>query len=122
VPTVAVIGASNDRAKFGNKAFRAFRHAGYTVVPINPNTATVEGERAYASVRDYPGAIDEATIYVQPAVARGVLEDLKAKGIARVWLNPGADAPAVVAHARALGLNPRITCSILAIGESPSSY
>lgn len=35
--TVAVIGASKDRNKFGNKALRAFESRGYTVVPINPN-------------------------------------------------------------------------------------
>ena len=45
MPTVAVIGASADRRKFGNKALRAFRHRGYTVVPINPHERVVEGER-----------------------------------------------------------------------------
>ena len=113
---VAVIGASNDRHKFGNKAVRAFRHAGYTVVPINPHLTEVEGEPAYASVTDYPGDLDEATVYVPPHVAVRVLDDLAAKGIRRVWLNPGADAPAVVARARALGLQPLVACSILAIG------
>ena len=44
MPTIAIIGASNDRAKYGNKALRAFRNQGYTVVPINPREETVEGE------------------------------------------------------------------------------
>jgi predicted CoA-binding protein len=46
MPTVAVIGASDDRRKFGNKALRAFRAQGYTVIPINPRLAEVEGERS----------------------------------------------------------------------------
>ena len=34
--TVAVVGASADRTKFGNKAVRAFHDAGWTVFPIHP--------------------------------------------------------------------------------------
>ena len=51
---VAVIGASSDPRKFGNRRVRAFRRQGYTVVPINPNEAQVEGLKTYASVLDVP--------------------------------------------------------------------
>jgi predicted CoA-binding protein len=119
---VAIIGASSRRHKFGNKALRAFRHQGHTVVPINPREAEVEGERAYRRVTDYPGPIDEATFYVSPAQGLAVLDDVAAKGIKVVWLNPGADGPDVVAKARALGLETRVACSILAVGESPGDY
>ena len=120
--TVAVIGASSDRSKFGNKALRAFRNNGYKVVPINPAEAEVEGEKAYVSVLDYEGDIDEATFYVNPRVGEKVLDDVAAKKIATVWLNPGADGPNVVARAKALGLNAVRACSIIAIGDSPSRY
>ena len=120
--TVAVIGASSNRGKFGNKALRAFRHRGYTVVPINPHEREIEGERAYARVLDYHGTIDEATFYVPPAIGEQVLDQIAQKGIAKVWLNPGADAKAVVMRARSLGLETIVSCSILGIGESPSDY
>ena len=119
MPVVAVIGASSDRRKYGNKALRAFRNQGYTVIPINPHELVVEGERAYATVLDYPGTIDEATLYVPPHIGVGVMEQLARKGVEVIWLNPGADGPDVVDRARSLGLNPRIACSILSIGESP---
>jgi predicted CoA-binding protein len=122
MPVIAVIGASNNRAKFGNKAVRAFRAQGYTVVPVNPHESAIEGEPAFASVLDYPGPIDEATLYVPAAAGLKVLDEVRRKGIPLVWLNPGADASAVVAKARALGLHTRTACSILAIGESPSRY
>ncbi len=122
MPVVAVIGASNDRRKFGNKALRAFRSQGYTAVPINPHESLVEGERAYASVLDYPGPIDEATLYVQPEIGLAVIDQIAAKQIATVWLNPGADAPEVIARARTLGLSPRVACSIIGVGESPGDY
>ena len=121
-PTVAIIGASTDRRKFGNKALRAFRAQGYTVVPINPTATQVEGERAYASVLDYPGPIDEATFYVPPVIGVRLVDDIARKGITVLWLNPGADGPAVIARSRAVGLSPRVACSILGIGESPGDY
>lgn len=122
MPTVAVIGASADRRKFGNKALRAFRHRGYTVVPINPHERVIEGERAYATVLDYPGTIDEATVYVPPATGVQVVDQIARKGIAKVWLNPGADARAVIDHARSLKLQTVVACSIVGIGESPADY
>jgi uncharacterized protein len=120
--TVAVIGASSNREKFGNKALRAFAHQGYTVIPVNPNEAEVEGYRTYATVLDVPGAIDMATVYVQPREGVAVMEDLAKKGVAEVWLNPGADGDQVVKRALELGLNTIRACSILGIGESPYRY
>ena len=35
-PTVAIIGASTDRSKFGNKSVRAHLQQGYEVFPVNP--------------------------------------------------------------------------------------
>lgn len=122
VRTVAVIGASINRDKFGNKALRAFEKKGYTVIPINPNETEVEGHPAYKSVLDVPGEIDLATIYVPGAIGVLVMDDLAKKGVPEVWLNPGADDRAVVDKARALGLNTVLHCSIIAIGESPSRY
>jgi uncharacterized protein len=120
--TVAIIGASNDRHKYGNKALRAFASQGYSVLAINPNETEVEGHRTYASVLDVPGPIDMATMYVQPDVGVRVVEELAKKQIAEVWLNPGADDPAVVRRARELGLHTIQACSIMGIGDSPGRY
>jgi predicted CoA-binding protein len=120
--TVAVIGASSNRRKFGNKALRAFANQGFKVIAINPNEPEVEGHQTYASVLDVPEPIDLATIYVPASVGVRVMEDLAQKGIREVWLNPGADAPEVVRKAQTLGLKPVLHCSILAIGESPGRY
>ena len=123
MPTVvAVIGASSDRHKYGNKAVRALRDKGYTVIPINPKEPEVEGEKSYGSVLDVPVPINLATFYVAPAVGLKILDDVVTKGIPEVWFNPGADGPQVVERAKALGLKTVITCSILHVGALPSSY
>jgi hypothetical protein len=120
--TVAVIGASSNRDKFGNKALRAFERRGYKVIPINPNEPEVEGHKAYASVLDVPVPIDMATVYVPVRPGVSVMEQLAQKGVGEVWLNPGADDERVVAKAKELGLKVVQACSIIAIGESPSRY
>jgi predicted CoA-binding protein len=120
--TVAVIGASSNRSKYGNKALRAFERQGYKVIPINPNETEVEGKKAYASVLDVPETIDMATVYVPAEIGVKVMDDLARKGIGEVWLNPGADDQPVVERARALGLNTIVACSIIAIGDSPGRY
>ncbi|MFB3854574.1 MAG: CoA-binding protein [Vicinamibacterales bacterium] len=117
--TVAVIGASSDRRKYGNRAVRAFLQRGHRVVPINPKESEVEGLRAYASVLDVPHPIDMATFYVAPPLGMRIIEEVAQKGITEVWLNPGADSPDLVERARELGLQPIVACSIMAIGQDP---
>jgi predicted CoA-binding protein len=119
--TVAVIGASSDRRKFGNRALRAYVQQGYTVLAINPNEAEVEGFKTYASVLDVPGPIDMATFYVPPEIGERVIDEVAKKGIQEVWLNPGAESDALVERAQSLNIRPIQACSILAIGEDPYS-
>jgi predicted CoA-binding protein len=116
---IAVIGASARREKFGNRALRAYRDQGYTVIPINPHADEVEGLKAFKSVLDVPGPIDMASFYVPPDVGETVIADVVRKGITEVWLNPGAESDALIARAKALGVRPIVACSIVAIGGNP---
>ena len=120
--TVAVVGASSSRAKFGNKALRAFLAEGYRVLAINPNEREVEGLKTYASVLDVPGQIDMATVYVQPDITLRLLDEFERKGIAEIWVNPGAEDDAVMAEARRRKMNVYFACSIVGIGRSPSDF
>jgi predicted CoA-binding protein len=119
---VAVIGASNDRRKYGNKAVRAFRAQGYTVYPINPHEVAVEGVPAYPTIIEVPDAVEMATMYVPPEIGMTVIEDLARKGVKEVWFNPGSESPELVARASALGLQAIEACSISSIGDSPGKY
>ena len=122
VKVVAVVGASSDRKKFGNKALRAFTAEGHTVIPINPREAEIEGLKSYASVLDVPGAIDMATVYVQPEVTERLLADFERKQIPEIWVNPGAENDAVVAGAKRRKLNTIFACSIVGIGRKPWEF
>ena len=120
--TVAVVGASSDRRKFGNKALRAFVAEGHRVLPINPHERTVEGLPTYASVLDVPDSIDMATVYVQPDVALRLLGEFEQKGIPEIWVNPGAESDELLVEARRRKLKVIAACSIIGIGRRPSQF
>jgi uncharacterized protein len=119
-PTVAIIGASASRHKYGNKAVRAYAQRGFQVFPIHPRAAAIEGLPAYRSVLDVPAAeLDRISIYLPPDVGLQVIEEVAKKPAKEVWLNPGAASSALVQRARELGLNLRLGCSIVDIGIQP---
>ncbi|MEM8960375.1 MAG: CoA-binding protein [Acidobacteriota bacterium] len=120
--TIAVVGASTDRAKFGNKCVRAYAHAGWTVYPIHPKESAIEGLPVHASVGDVEDRIDRISLYLPPALTSKILPSFTSIEGAEVWFNPGAATPDVVAEARALGLDVREACSIVDIGLSPSMF
>ena len=121
-PTVAVLGASSDRSKFGNKSVRAHLAAGYDVYPVNPKGGEIEGLPVYRTVSEIPVPLTRVTVYLPPHVAQGVLEDVAAKGCEELWLNPGSDDPEVLKQAEALGLRAIAGCSIVGLGLSPSQF
>jgi predicted CoA-binding protein len=118
--TVAVVGASNDRTKFSNKAVRAYVQQGYRVFPVNPKEAAIEGLPAFKSVLDLPERPALVSVYLPPPLVLKVLPDIAAKGCDELWLNPGTESDEVLAEAERLGLNVIQACSIVAVGLSPS--
>ncbi|HXT39960.1 MAG TPA: CoA-binding protein [Candidatus Angelobacter sp.] len=119
--TVAIIGASNDRSKFGNKAARAFLKQGYAVYPVNPKEAAIEGLAAYKSILDVPVRPQMVSVYLPPKVLLKVMPDIAAKGCDELWLNPGTESEEVLAEVERLGLNAIRACSIVGLGVSPAS-
>ncbi|MFO0895864.1 MAG: CoA-binding protein [Pirellulales bacterium] len=121
-PTVAILGASEDRRKFGNKSLRAHVACGYTAYPVNPRGGTIEGLTAYPSLADVPGTLDRISVYLTPSRTLAALDEIAAKGCRQLWLNPGTTDAEVRARAAELGLNAIEGCSIVDLGVSPGAF
>lgn len=119
---IAIIGASNNKEKYGNKAVRAYKKQGHSVYPVNPREKTIEGLRAYKSILDIPGEIERASIYLPHEIGITIIEEIAEKGVKEVFLNPGSESKELIEKAEKLGLNVIIACSILDIGEKPKNY
>lgn len=122
MPSIAIVGASADRRKYGNKAVRAFLKGGWTVYPVNPRVDRVEGLPAFASVGDIPGPVDRVSMYVPASVGLAMLDDIAAKAPKEFFLNPGSESPELASAAGKLGLNPVMACSIVNIGLRPDQF
>jgi hypothetical protein len=119
-PAVAIVGASNDRSKYGNKSVRAHLRAGYTVYPVHPTESLVEGLPAYRDLASLPGPVERVSMYVPPHIGIRLLDQVAAVAPRELFLNPGSESPELVARARELGLDPILACSILDVGEDPA--
>ena len=119
-PTVAILGASTDRGKFGNKAVRAFAQQGFDVYPVNPKAAEIEGLRAYPSLAEIPvKPLDRISVYLPPHVGLPLLDEIAKTGAGEAWFNPGTTSDELLARAEELGINVIQACSIIGVGVSP---
>jgi len=126
VKTIAVLGASADRQKFGNKCVRAYRASGYRVFPVNPAAREIEGLPVYRSLAEVPAPLDRISVYLPPPRTLSLLPEIaRAAGGpagAEVWFNPGSADGAVLEEARRLGIAARPGCSIVDIGRRPGEF
>lgn len=111
-PTIAIIGASADRSKYGNRAIHSYRAHGYEVYPVHPKEDEIEGLKVYRSVLEIPARLDRVSIYLPPAVGLKVIEEVAQKGTGEVFLNPGSESEELVAKAQSMGLHVVVACSI----------
>ncbi len=122
-PTIAIIGASDDRSKYGNKAVRAFRDQGWLVFPVHPSLTEVEGIPAYPDLDAVPvPQLDRVSFYVPPATGLKLIDAVARKSVSEVWLNPGSESDELIERADELGLNVIQACGIVDIGRQPWRY
>jgi hypothetical protein len=120
--TVAIVGASSDRSKFGNKAIRAYLKQGWEVYPVNPRGGVIEGLPAHASLASVPRPLDRVSLYVPPEVGLTLVPALAEARPRELFLNPGSESDELVAALQRAGLDPIVACSIVDIGESPARF
>ena len=88
-PVWAVVGASNNRAKYGNRIYLKLRESGYRVFPVNNREQLIEGDRAYSSLLDLPETPAVVNMVVPPQAASVVVEQAKAAGAQAIWFPAG---------------------------------
>ncbi len=100
----AVVGASQDRTKYGNKVVRVFLQNGRRVFAVNPKETAIEGVPCYPDLASLPEPVHGVSIVTPPAVTEKIVEQAAAAGIKYVWMQPGAESPPALRRAEELGL------------------
>jgi predicted CoA-binding protein len=101
----AVVGASRDRDKYGNKVLRAYIQRQRSVYPVNPKVAEIEGLTAYPDLASLPEPVHGISIVTPPAVTEEVVQQAAAAGIRHLWIQPGGESPEAIQRAEQFGLN-----------------
>lgn len=115
-----VVGASEDRSKYGNKVLRCYLQNKKTVIPVNPKVAVVEGIATVAGVADLPDHVSSISVITPPTVTEQVVEAAIARGITNIWMQPGAESAAAVERCKAAGINVIAdhSCLLVVLGYS----
>ena len=100
-----VVGASANREKFGNKVLRVYLQHGKKVIPVNPRESEIEGISCMADILDLPPGVKSISVITPPQVTEQMVDKAIAKGIASIWMQPGAESPAAVEKCRKNNIN-----------------
>lgn len=121
-PSIAVLGASATRSKYGNKCVRAYLDAGYRVFPVNPREDHIEGQEVVRRLADIADPLDRISVYLPPARTFELVPEIAAAGAGEVWLNPGSYNDEVRVELESYGVHGILACSIVDLGTTPSQY
>jgi predicted CoA-binding protein len=102
--TIAVVGLSSDAGRASNNVSRYMQSHGYRIIPINPNEASVLGEKAYARLEDVPEKIDLVDIFRRSEEAGQHVDEAIRIGARGVWLQEGVIDEAAARRALDAGL------------------
>ena len=101
----AVVGASSDREKYGNKVLRAYQQRGMEVHPVNPRGTEIEGLKAYPTVAAVPGKVQSISVITPPKITEQVVKDAAAAGVKHIWMQPGAESAEAIRAAEEAGMS-----------------
>jgi predicted CoA-binding protein len=103
--TIAVVGASRSKRKFGNTLLRELKAKGYAAIPVNPHAENIEGVRCYPSLKALPVKVDGVAVVVPPHEAERIVRDAVDAGIPRVWLQQGAESKEAIRFCQEHGVS-----------------
>jgi uncharacterized protein len=118
-PIWAVVGASNDRSKFGNRIYRTLRDAGYKVYAVNPREEEIEGDKAYKWVSDLPEAPTVVDMVIPPRFALSTVQQAKEIGAKAIWFQPGSEDPEAIQWAKENDLDVIESCILVHHVQNP---
>ena len=101
---IVIVGASDNREKYGNIIYRELRASGYKVIPVNPKADMVEGDKCYHSLSEIPVKVDVVDTVVPPHITEQIVKECKEIGINKVWMQPGSESEKAIIFCKDNGI------------------
>ncbi|MGB6484155.1 MAG: CoA-binding protein [Candidatus Acidiferrales bacterium] len=102
--TIAVVGLSSSKMRPSYGVAEYLQRAGYKIIPVNPNEATILGERAVARLEDIREKVDIVDVFRRSEFVPEVAESAVAIGAKALWLQEGVIHEEAAQRARDVGL------------------
>ncbi|WP_298622679.1 CoA-binding protein [uncultured Legionella sp.] len=101
----AVLGASSNRAKYGNKVLRCYLQHHKKVYPVNPHEQQIEGLNVIPVLSALPEEVASISIITPPPITEQIVNDAIKKGIKNIWMQPGAESDSAIRLCEANHIN-----------------
>lgn len=114
--TWAVVGASENKEKFGWKIFKKLKDRGYKVYPISPNYETIDGDKCYKNLTELPEKPEVIDMVIAPKYGINTIKEASELGIQNIWLQPGTYNDELLSLIKEEGLNSVQACVLVELG------
>lgn len=114
----AVLGASTNREKYGNKVLRCYLQHQLNVYPVNPRADVIEGVTCYEDINSLPLDVKSISVITPPAITEQIVKDAIDKGILHIWMQPGAESVVAIKTCQDAKINVIAdgSCILVALG------
>ena len=102
--TIAVVGLTDSPLRPSYGVSHYMRSQGYRIIPVNPNIAEWEGEKAYATLLDIPEKIDIVNVFRRSEAVPEVVDQALAIKAPVIWMQEGVIHEEAAEKARQAGV------------------
>lgn len=99
--SVAVVGVSRNKKKFGCAVYKHLKERNFKTFPINPNINHVDSDKCFPRLADVKEKIDGVVLVVKPQASEKVVKEATDLGIKSIWFQQGSSSDEAVKYCEA---------------------
>lgn len=102
----AVVGASKNREKYGNKVVRCYLQHNKVVYPVHPLEKHIENLPCINNISDLPEQVKSISIITPPQTTEKIIAQIINKGqIKNIWMQPGSESQKAIMNCKKNNIN-----------------
>lgn len=102
---IAMVGVSRNPKKFGYAAFKELKDKGMKIIPVNPATDEIMGEKSYANVSLLPAEVKAIIVLTKKNQTAEIIKEARQKGIKQIWIQQDSDTKEAIEELKGSDIN-----------------
>lgn len=87
--TIASVGASSNKDKPSYWIFLYLKEQGFRMLPVNPSTPEIQGEKSYTDLDSLPEQVDLVQVFRRPEDIPPIVDAAIRIGVKTIWMQEG---------------------------------